>query len=85
MANLGVSGVDEFTVLLLALLSRAEQVKRLNAVEPSLNRSDLRDLFQQVEEVFYPLGLTTEQRKRIHAVIETAVREVFNSILVRIL
>jgi THO complex subunit 1 len=83
MAGLGVQGVDEFTRLLLEMLSRAELVKQSNTVEPSLNKSDLGDLFEQVDGGFFSSATTPELRKRSHAVIETAVRDVFNSILVR--
>ena len=83
MACHGVQGVDEFTKLLLEMLLRAEQAKRSNTVEPPLNKSDLGDLFEQVDGAFFSFATTPELKKRSHAVIETAVRDVFNSILVR--
>ena len=82
MAGHGVLGVDEFKKLLLEMLQRAETVKQSSAVEPPLNKSDPHDLFERVEGEFFSSAATLELRKRKHAVIETAVRETFNSILV---
>ena len=83
MAGHGVHVVDEFTKLLLEMLSRAELVKESNTVEPPLNKSDLGDLFEGVDEALFSSATAPELRKRSHAIIETAVRDVFNSILVR--
>lgn len=84
MAGHGVQGVDEFKMLLLEMLQRAEVVKQLSTVEPPVAKSDLDGLFDRTERVFFSYATTLELRKRTYAVIETAVRETFNSILVSI-
>ena len=85
MAGHGVQGVDDFSKLLLELLGRAQAVKNSSTVEPPVNKSDLGDLSERVEEEFFSSATTPELRKRKHAVIETSVRETFNSILVSLL
>lgn len=76
-----VQGADECTQLLLEMLERAEEVKQTNTVEPPLNKSDLGDLFERVETVFFSSAATLELRKRVHAVIEAIVRSIFNKLL----
>jgi hypothetical protein len=85
MAGHGVQGVDEFKKLLQEMLERAEMVKESRTVDPPVTKSDLRELFERVEDEFFSSATTPELRKRKHAVIETAVRETFNSILVSLL
>lgn len=85
MAGHGVQGVDEFKNLLGEMLERAYVVKESSTVEPPVTKSDLGDLFKRVEAEFFSSTTTPELRKRKHAVIETAVRETFNSILVSLL
>jgi THO complex subunit 1 len=82
MAGHVVQGVDEFKKLLLQMFARAEVVKNSSTVEPPVTKSDLGDIFERVEEEFFSFATIPELRKRKHAVIETAVRETFNSILV---
>jgi THO complex subunit 1 len=82
MAGYEVHGVDEFNKHLQQMLQSAELVKKSTTVEPPVTRSDLDDLFQRVEKEFFSSATTPELRKRKHAVVETAVRETFNSILV---
>jgi THO complex subunit 1 len=82
MAGHGVQGMDEFTMLLGEMLQRAAMVKQTNTVEPPLNKSNLDDLFERVEREFFSSAITLELRKRKHAIVETAAREAFNSILV---
>ncbi|KAG0648438.1 THO complex subunit 1 [Hyphodiscus hymeniophilus] len=82
MAGHGVQGVDEFRSLLQEMLQRAEVVKSSTTVEPAVTKSDLGNLLERVEDEFFSTATTTESsKKRKHAVIETAVRETFNSIL----
>ena len=82
MAVHGVQGVDEFKMLLLEILQQAEVIKQSSTVEPPVAKSDLDGLFERVERDFFSYATTLELRKRKHAVIDAAVRETFNSILV---
>ena len=85
MAGHGVPGVAICDELLKDLLQRAEEVKQTHTVEPPLNKSDFTDLLQQVETTFFAAADSTELRKRSHAVIETAIRDKFNNLLVILL
>jgi THO complex subunit 1 len=82
MAGHAVQAVDDFGGLLLEMLQRAEQQKQTDTVEPPLNKSDFTDLFERVESIF-PSTAPPEVKKRGQcAVIETAVRDTFNNLLV---
>jgi THO complex subunit 1 len=82
MAGHAVQAVDDFRGLLLEMLQRAEQQKQTDTVEPPLNKPDFADLFERVESVF-PSTAPPEIKKRSQcAIIETAVRDTFNNLLV---
>lgn len=74
--------MDEFKDLLLEMLQKAEVVKESSAIEPPITKTDLSDFFERVESNYFSSANTVELKKRKHAVIETAARETFNSILV---
>ena len=78
-------GVDDFKTLLLELLQKAQVVKSSSTVEPTVTKSDLGDLLERVENEIFSSATTLELRKWKHAVMETAIREIFNSILVSLL
>ena len=78
MAGHGVQAVEDFGRLLQEMLERAREVKHTNTVEPPLNKSDLDELFERVDETFLS---TTSLDSKKHA-IETAVRDTFNNLLV---
>jgi hypothetical protein len=82
MAGHEVQGVDKFGELLVEMLQRAAEVKKTHTVDPPLNKSDLVDILERVELEFFSAAESTEQRKRSHAVIETAFRDKFNNLLV---
>lgn len=86
MAGHAVQTVDEFGGLLWEMLQRAEQQKQTDTVEPPLNKSDFTDLFERVKPIFLSTAtpeVKPEVKKRSQcAVIETAVRDTFNSLLV---
>jgi THO complex subunit 1 len=77
-----VQGVDTFGELLEDMLQRAEEVKQTNTVEPPLNKSNIADILERLESTFFSPADSIEQRKRSHAVIETAIRDKFNNLLV---
>ncbi|TVY56122.1 Uncharacterized protein LCER1_G002060 [Lachnellula cervina] len=85
MAGHAVQTVDEFGGLLWEMLQRAEQQKQTDTVEPPLNKSDFTDLFERVKPIFLSTATSEvklEVKKRSQcAVIETAVRDTFNSLL----
>jgi len=86
MAGHAVQAVDEFLALLVEMLQRAEQQKQTDTVEPPLNKSDFTGLFERVEPIFATTatpGVKPEVKKRSQcAIIETAVRDTFNGLLV---
>lgn len=84
MADQLVQGMDTFGEILEELLRKAEIVKQANTVEPPLNKPDLADLLERLEATLFGSVDSTDQRKRVHAVIETVVRDKFNSLLVSI-
>jgi THO complex subunit 1 len=84
MADQLVQGVDAFGEILEGLLRRAEDVKETHTVEPPLNKADLADILEGLESSLFASADSIEQRKRVHAVIETVVRDKFNNLLVSI-
>jgi THO complex subunit 1 len=102
MATYGMQEAEGFGKLLEEMLERAQLVKQTNTIEPPLNKSDLPELWNQLESIFpssasqepkadpleaamkgalppSPLAALAESRKHI---IEAAVRDAFNNILV---
>jgi THO complex subunit 1 len=82
MAGHEVQAVDAFGELLNELLVRAEQVKQTNTVEPPLIKPDFQDILERVESTFFSSAKTLESRKQSHAVIDIAIRDKFNNLLV---
>jgi THO complex subunit 1 len=82
MAGHGVPGVVIFGELLEDLLQRAEEVKQADTIEPPLNKPDFADVLARLESTFFSSADSTELRKRSHAVVETAIRDKFNNLLV---
>jgi THO complex subunit 1 len=78
MAAHGMQAVEDFGKLLQEMLERAQLVKQTNTIEPPLNKSDLPELWDQLEFIF-PSLVSQESKKHI---IEAAVRDVFNNLLV---
>ena len=81
MVDHGVQGVGDFGDLLEEMMQRAEVVKQTDSVEPALSKSDFGDLVQKLESNFYPQERRFE-RKPVHAIVETAFRDRFNTLLV---
>lgn len=84
MAGYGVQGVVVFGELLEDMLRRAEEAKRTNTIEPPLNKPDFAEILKRLESIFFSSADSIESKKRSHAVIETAIREKFNDLLVSI-
>ena len=82
MASHAVQAVDDFGGLLLEMLQRAEQQKQTDTVEPPLDKTDFTDLFERVESIFSSTAPPEVKKRSQWAVIETAVRDTFNSLLV---
>ncbi|KAH7629163.1 THO complex subunit 1 transcription elongation factor-domain-containing protein [Sordaria sp. MPI-SDFR-AT-0083] len=82
----GVPGVAAFSAFLDNLLARAETVKPTASIEPPLDKADFQDLQTQLNEA---LGIDPSQvgevndakRTQRHAIIETAVRDTFSSLV----
>ncbi|KAL3425682.1 guanylate kinase [Phlyctema vagabunda] len=76
-----VEAVSVFGELLEELLQTAETAKHTNRIESPLNKSDLRDTYGRIDAVF-DSEISAELRKKSqYAVIETAARDAFNSLL----
>jgi hypothetical protein len=82
----GVSGVAAAAAFLDTLLERAESVKRTASIEPPLEKSDFDDLRQQLSDALGyelpPDESADSKRTQRFAVIETAVRDTFESLIV---
>lgn len=82
MAGHGVQAVHDFQELLQQMLLEAEVAKQTDTVEPPLNKADLEDLFVRASSIFPPLASPEIRKRSQYAVIETAVRDTFNDLLV---
>jgi hypothetical protein len=82
MAGHAVQAVDVFHGLLQEMLDKAGAAKQTDTIEPPLARADLAQLLQRVESIEH-LSTSLEANKSFrYAVIETAIRGVFNELLV---
>lgn len=82
MSSHDVPAVGVFGGLLKEMLGRGQSVKQSSMAEPPMGKSDLADLISQFDSIF-PLVSSTEQKKRSqYPVIETAIRDKFNNLLV---
>jgi len=77
-ARFVVESVDKMNNLLRKMLERANQMKESSDIEPALTNSDLGDLLQSIDS----LGTEDPRRVRQFSIIETAVRDIFNELLV---
>jgi DNA-directed RNA polymerase subunit L len=104
MADYGVQAVAQFGELLQQMLRKADEVKPTYTIEPPIDKSDLRDIFERVNVVFPPPDVVVEvkegetmeekeqratrekkrdlKKRNQYAIIETAVRDTFNNLLV---
>ena len=77
MSSAGVSSVDNFTIAIKGLLAEAQGVKPDGGVEPALTTQDFR---AGIEEI----GKRNGASSRDYAAIETACRNIFYALLVRL-
>jgi hypothetical protein len=77
-----VPAVQAFQGLLQEMLDKARAAKQTDTIEPPLTRADLSQLLQRVESI-EQFSTSLEANKSFrYAVIETAIRGVFNELLV---
>lgn len=77
-----MQAVEVFHNLLKEMLDKARAAKQTYTIEPPLARADLTQFLQRVESIEH-LSTSLEAYKSFrYAVIETAVRSVFNGLLV---
>ena len=78
--------MDEFGELLREMLvsaqKKAQAIKNTNTVEPPLIKSDLTGLVERIDLIFPPTTPPDMKKRGQYAVIETAVRDAFNNLLV---
>ncbi|KAJ4292139.1 hypothetical protein N0V88_005766 [Collariella sp. IMI 366227] len=81
----GIGGVAAAGTFLGNLLDRAESVKQATTIEPSLDKSDFSDLRRQLNDALgyelTPDEPADAKRTQRFAVIETAVRDTFKSLI----
>lgn len=77
MSSAGVSSVDDSTTAIKGLLTKAQEVKPDGGVEPALTTQDLKG---GVEEIGNQNGAFNKD----YAAIETACRNIFYALLVRL-
>jgi THO complex subunit 1 len=81
----GVAGVAAAAAFLDQLLERAESIKKTASIEPPLEKSNFDDLRRQLNDALgYDTAEEAVDTKKIQrfAVIETAVRDTFKSLIV---
>lgn len=84
MVEHGVDAVYAFGGILEEMLEQAESIKQTSTVDPPLNKSDIEDFLEQVESMFGSLKSVEQKKRSQYAIIETAVRNAFNNLLVRL-
>ncbi len=77
MSSAGVSSVDNFTIATKGLLAEAQEVNPDGGVEPALTTQDFRGGFEEI-------GKRNGASNRDYAAIETACRNIFYALLVRL-
>lgn len=77
MSTVGVSSVDSSTTAIRGLLAKAQEVKPNGGVEPALTAQDFEG---GVEDVGKQSGASNKD----YAAIETACRNIFYALLVRL-
>jgi hypothetical protein len=82
MAGHAVEAVEVFHGLLQEMLDKARASKQTDTIEPPLARSDLTELLRRVESIEHLSTLAEANKSFRYAVIETAIRSVFNDMLV---
>lgn len=77
-ADYGVAAVADVGVMLKELLARALVVKQSSTIDPALHKADFAELFERLQSIFAGAP-SPDSRKHV---IETAVRDTFNRLLV---
>ncbi|KAI0841644.1 THO complex subunit 1 transcription elongation factor-domain-containing protein [Hypoxylon sp. FL0890] len=83
----GVPQVDAFTALLKDALNHAQSLKPSASIEPPLTKADFDDLLAQLHKIFpwassdYVSDNLASEKTRQYAVVETAARNVFGSLV----
>ena len=78
MSSAGIGSVERFTTTIRGLLARAQEIKPDGGVEPALTTQDF-------ENGIEDLGKQDEASNKDYAAIETACRNIFYALLVRLL
>jgi THO complex subunit 1 len=82
MAGHSVEAVEVFKGVLRDMLDRARTAKHVDTIEPAVAKSDFTDLLQRIDSSDHLVRSTETKRSSRFAVIETAVRDIFNVLLV---
>jgi|SRR5450432_1918698 hypothetical protein len=82
MASHAVESVEAFQGLLQEMLHKARAAKQTDTIEPPIARSDITELVLRVEDIEHMSKALEVNKSFRYAVIETAVRGVFNDLLV---
>lgn len=73
-----VEAVDHMSAILRQMLEEASRIKDSTGIEPTITNSDLEDLLQNIESQVQD----DPRRANQFSIIETAVRDIFNELLV---
>jgi THO complex subunit 1 len=82
MAGHAVEAVEVFKGQLRHLLDRARTTKTTITIEPPLAKSDFNDLLARISPTGPGAKVPDPKKTAQYAVIETAVRDIFNKLLV---
>lgn len=85
MAALEVEAVGVFKGLLGDMLAQAGEIKRTDAIEPPILKADIAEQLQQLQTLKNFPKTRDAKKSTQYAVIETAVRDAFIELLVRLL
>lgn len=81
MEGHGLPMVDSFAQLLSEMLQQAELVKETHTIESPLSKTELASTYERINQIFSETSIESKKRSQ-YAIIETAVRDTFNNLLV---
>ncbi|QSZ35553.1 hypothetical protein DSL72_008423 [Monilinia vaccinii-corymbosi] len=84
MGTHGLPTVGAFAQLLLEMLQQAELVKQSHTIESPLNKTDLANTYERIDQIFSESAPIEAKKRSQYAIIETAVRDTFNNLLASI-
>lgn len=84
MSDHGVPAVGSFGSILQKMLERGKSSKDMGMVEPPMSKSDISDLLESCNTVFEQSNSIELKTRNQYPIIETAIRDKFNALVVRV-